>query len=57
MDYCKDLDYDDLCHLIQEYNFYVMNFPEEHDVSYEEYPVSIYEFYENEYQEIRFGED
>lgn len=46
-----DLEYDDLQLLAAMYSCYVMNFPEDHSVSYDEYPVSIYEYMENEWQE------
>ena len=46
----EDLDYDDLFHLIGEYSNYVTEFFEEH--TYPEQQVSIYEFYDNKYQEI-----
>lgn len=46
----EDLDYDDLYHLIGEYSNYVTEFFEEHGCG--ECQVCIWEFYENEYQEI-----
>lgn len=51
MDWRKDLEYEDLVRLAEEYSYYVMCFPEDHYVD-TEYPVSIHEFYENEFQEI-----
>lgn len=56
MDWKKDLEYEDLVRLADEYSFYVMEFPEYHDVDYNNYPVSIHEFYENEFQDIINGE-
>ena len=47
----EDLDYDDLFHLIGEYSNYVTEFFNKHEEG-SEYQVSIYEFYENEYQDI-----
>lgn len=44
----NDLEYEDLLHFVYEYNFYVMDF----DYKNSGQPVSIHEFYENEYQEI-----
>lgn len=52
MDWKKDLEYEDLVRLADEYNYYVQCFPDENYVDEGEYPVSIHEFYENEYQEI-----
>ena len=46
----EDLDYEDIFHLVGEYSNYVQEFPENHDEN--SWPVSVYEFYENEYQEI-----
>ena len=48
MKYCIDLDYEDLCRLLQEYNSYIMKF----DYTNSGIPVCVAEFYENEYQEI-----
>lgn len=48
----EDLKLDDLFHLAGEYNNYIQDFDYENSGT----PVSIYEFYECEYQEIR-GED
>lgn len=53
------LDREDLLNLLGYYNNYVIEFYDEH--SKEMRPVSIYEFYDNEYQEIienhRYGEE
>lgn len=48
----EDLEYDDLFHLAGEYSNYVTEFDYENSGT----PVSIYEFYEYEYQEIINGE-
>ena len=48
MDFEKDLEYDDLLHMIGSYNNYIMEF----DYKNSGQPVSVYEFYEHEYQEI-----
>lgn len=50
MENIDDLYRDDLLYLINCYNDYVMNFFDEHDDSMR--PVSVYEFYSNEFQEI-----
>lgn len=59
MDLCKDLDYEDLCRFINEYNYYIQHTMYERiiDLGCEEYPVSVWEFYENEYQDILNGDD
>lgn len=44
-----DLEYEDLIKFIEAYNRYVQDFNEEHDSGY---PVSCYEFFDYEYQEI-----
>lgn len=46
----EDLDREDLLFLIGCYNNYVVEFYDEHEEGM--YPVSVYEFYENEFQEI-----
>lgn len=46
----EDLDREDLLFLIGCYNNYVVDFFEEHEEGM--YPVSVYEFYENEFQDI-----
>lgn len=43
----EDLDREDLLFLIGCYNNYVVDFFEEHEEGM--YPVSVYEFYENEF--------
>ena len=45
----EDLTREELQDLMESYNNYVMNFREDHDI-YDE-PISIYEYYDNEYQE------
>ncbi len=47
----EDLDYEDLYHLSGEYSNYVVEFYRYHDEG-SEYPVCVWEFYQNEYQEI-----
>lgn len=44
----ENLSRDELLELTKEYNDYVMEFGENHDIGNE--PVSIYEYYDNEYQ-------
>lgn len=44
----ENLDREDLLFLIGCYNNYVVDFFEEHEEGM--YPVSVYEFYENEFQ-------
>lgn len=44
-----DLSKNELIKVVKAYNNYVMEYFEEHN---EGYPVSIYEFYDNEYQEL-----
>lgn len=46
----EDLDRDDLLFLIGCYNNYIIDFFDEHEAGM--IPVSVYEFYENEFQEI-----
>lgn len=46
----EDLDREDLLFLIDCYNNYVVEFYDEHEEGM--YPVSIYEFFDNEFQEI-----
>ena len=46
----EDLDREDLLFLIGCYNNYVVEFYDEHEEGM--YPVSVYEFYDNEFQEI-----
>ena len=46
----EDLDREDLLFLIGCYNNYVVEFYDEHEEGM--YPVSIYEFFDNEFQEI-----
>lgn len=46
----EDLDREDLLFLIGCYNNYVVDFFEEHEEGM--YPISVYEFYENEFQDI-----
>lgn len=46
----EDLDREDLLFLIGCYNNYVVDFFEEHEEGM--YPVSVYEFYKNEFQDI-----
>ncbi len=40
----------ELLHLLDNYSMYVTEFYDEHSSA--EYPVCVYEFYDNEYQEI-----
>lgn len=49
------LDREDLLYLMGCYNNYIIDFYEEHDSGC--IPVSIYEFYENEFQEIKENEN
>lgn len=49
----EDLDYEDLRHLISEYNAYVQEFDYENSGT----PVSVYEFYDYEYQDIINNEE
>lgn len=44
----EDLSREEMQDLLEKYNDYVMTFREEHDITDE--PVSIYEYYDNEYQ-------
>ena len=44
----EDLSKEELLDLIKAYNDYVMDFMEEHDFGM--CPISVYEFYDNEYQ-------
>lgn len=46
----EDLDREDLLFLIGCYNNYVVEFYDEHEEGI--YPVSVYEFFDNEFQEI-----
>ena len=46
----EDLDREDLLFLIDCYNNYVVGFYDEHEEGM--YPVSVYEFFDNEFQEI-----
>lgn len=46
----EDLDREDLLFLIDCYNNYIVEFYDEHEEGM--YPVSIYEFFDNEFQEI-----
>lgn len=46
----EDLDREDLLFLIDCYNNYVVEFYDEHEEGM--YPVSVYEFFDNEFQEI-----
>lgn len=46
----EDLDREDLLFLIGCYNNYVVEFYDEHEEGM--YPVSVYEFFDNEFQEI-----
>lgn len=46
----EDLDREDLLFLIGCYNNYVVDFFEEHEEGMQ--PVSVYEFFENEFQDI-----
>ena len=46
----EDLDREDLLFLIGCYNNYIVEFYDEHEEGM--YPVSIYEFFDNEFQEI-----
>lgn len=46
----EDLDREDLLFLIGCYNNYVVEFYDEHEDGM--YPVSVYEFFDNEFQEI-----
>ena len=46
----EDLDREDLLFLIGCYSNYVMDFYEEHD--YNDTPVCVYEFLDNDYQNI-----
>ena len=48
----EDLDREDLLILIGCYNNYVMDFYEEHD--YNDTPVCVYEFLDNDYQNILY---
>lgn len=48
----EDLDYEDIHRLAGEYSNYIMEFNEENRWKTGSQPVSIYEFYEHEYQEI-----
>lgn len=48
MDYEDDLDYEDLCRLIREYNYYIQDF----DYTNSGEPVCVSEFYNYEYQHI-----
>lgn len=50
MNSLEELDREDLLFLIGCYNNYVVDFFEEHEEGM--YPVSVYEFYENEFQDI-----
>ncbi len=43
----------ELLNLLNEYNIYIMDFYDTHSSG--EYPVSVYEFYHNEYQDILKG--
>lgn len=47
--YFRELTKKELLDLISSYNNYVMSYFEEHDMG--QSPVSIYEYYDNEYQE------
>lgn len=49
----EDLDREDLLFLIGCYNNYVVEFYDEHKEGM--YPVSVYEFFDNEFQEILKG--
>lgn len=44
----EDLSREELLDFIKAYNNYIINFMEEHDIGM--CPISIYEFYDNEYQ-------
>ena len=46
----EDLDREDLLFLIGCYNNYIVEFYDEHEEGM--YPVSVYEFFDNEFQEI-----
>lgn len=46
---------EELLYFVEEYNNYVVDFPEHHDS--ESYPVCIYEFFENEFQDILEDEE
>ena len=46
----EELSKEDLLKLLMAYSDYVMSFYEEHDLG--SFPVCIYEFYDNEYQEL-----
>lgn len=46
----EELNKEDLLKLLEEYNNYIVYFYDEHD--YGSVPVGIYEFYNNEYQEL-----
>jgi hypothetical protein len=50
----EDLSKEELLDLIKAYNDYVIDFFEEHDLGM--YPISVYEFYDNEYQLMKKGE-
>lgn len=50
MNSLEDLDREDLLFLIGCYNNYVVEFYDEHEEGM--YPVSVYEFFDNEFQEI-----
>lgn len=47
----ENLDKEELLNFIKAYNNYVINFMEEHDFGM--CPISIYEFYDNEYQILK----
>lgn len=46
----EDLDREDLLFFIGCYNNYIVEFYDEHEEGM--YPVSVYEFFDNEFQEI-----
>lgn len=46
----EELSKEDLLKLLMAYSDYIISFYEEHD--YGSFPVCIYEFYDNEYQEL-----
>ena len=51
----ENLSRNELQNLMESYNDYIMHFREEHDISCE--PISIYEYYNNEYQMIADEDD
>lgn len=50
----ENLDREELLNFIKAYNDYVIDFFEEHDLGM--CPISVYEFYDNEYQLMKEGE-